>query len=379
MLAVVLFVGCATASREVSYEYYNIGNTYFEVGDFNKAVEYYEKALEDKELNDNQILYNLGVAYSRSGRFDKGVAHLQLLLDKDPENLRLLQSIAFSYFLAGEKDGSEENYLGAVEYYDEILSISEYDSIALFNKSRILLKLDAIHKTENQEEVDSGDSGEVPEEVIVIDENATDEVSEEVVVVGENTADEVSEEVVVVGENATGEEGLAQIDSENVSLFDEAKKLLEKLYEFDATAQVLIALGDLYKEEEDWESFLRIFQLALAGDKNEVEEEKILRSLIDFYENENDDKDKNDYIKIIEYLDYLLDLDSLENDKDLLFKKGSLLILQLTEYDEGYKFLRKSVDSGFDDVGEIKTFLETENLIRSEELKRFFQSNNLFD
>ncbi|MBB6480637.1 tetratricopeptide repeat protein [Spirochaeta isovalerica] len=129
-LAFLVF-GCSSVPEEIASEYYNIGNAYFDVGDYDKAIEYYTKAQSEGHPYINKIRFNLAVAYTESGRVSQGLKLFESLLEQDPENLILLQSKAYSLYLMGDDDG-------AVEIYDQILNMFEYDATALLNKAKII-------------------------------------------------------------------------------------------------------------------------------------------------------------------------------------------------------------------------------------------------
>lgn len=137
VLSVVFVLGCSTVPEDISSEYYNIGNAYFDVGDYQKAIDYYMKALSDDHPDANKIRYNLAVAYTESGRVNQGLEMFEMLLQLDPENLLVLQSKAYAFYLLGDDESS-------LEVYDRILEVFEYNETALYNKALILMGSDRI-------------------------------------------------------------------------------------------------------------------------------------------------------------------------------------------------------------------------------------------
>lgn len=133
--------GCASVPDEISSEYYNIGNAYFDVKDYEAAADYYVKALHENHPMVNRIRYNLGIAYTESGRVKLGVEQFQVLLSEDPDNLVVLQSLAYAYYLFGDDDSS-------LAVYDRILGVFPYEETALYNKAFILLGLDRAEEAE---------------------------------------------------------------------------------------------------------------------------------------------------------------------------------------------------------------------------------------
>ncbi len=283
----MLFFSCSTISEDISSEYYNIGNAYYDVGNFEKAIEYYKKAMEEDHLSKNKIRYNLAIAYSESNMIEEGVKHFEILLEQDPENLLVLQALAYAYYL-------NEDEQNALRIYDEILSIFEFDSTALFNKALILI---------------------------------------------ENTETE------------------------------KARSLLEKLAVVDSSIEVIHLLGGIYKDAGDWELYRQLFESVLIS--NQVDQE-IVAGLIEYYEKEKL------YYKVIEYIDIMLELPEVENSSELLFRKGSIMILELNDYNNGVKNLKDAVESGFDDLDSIKLLLESDDFYQEDDLIDYFKSKNLF-
>lgn len=287
LIFILLILGCSTVSQNISSEYYNVGNAYYDVGNFEKAIEYFKKAIEEDDSSVNRIRYNLAIAYSESGRVEEGLKHFFILLDDDPENLQVLQSVAYAYYL-------NENTEDALLTYNKILSIFEYDSTALYNKAMIL--------------IEKGDR-------------------------------------------------------------EAAKVLLEKLYEVDTSLEVVHQLGSLYREFEMSESYVYLFETALIDNKKDLE---ILTGLVEYYETEEM------YFKVLEFIDVVLDLEELEDSTELLFKKGSILILELNDYNNGFLNLKNAVESGYKDMEQIKLLLEDEKLFQADELIAYFKSNELY-
>jgi len=136
LAAALIFSGCVTdnRSRNVAGEYYNIGNAYADLGQYDKAAAAFENALRlDASLV--KADFNLALAYGKMKRYDDAAVILKRLLLRDPQNTLLLSTLAWDYHLAG-KDGA------ALEQYDDVLALSPADSDALYNSGIVLWKLD---------------------------------------------------------------------------------------------------------------------------------------------------------------------------------------------------------------------------------------------
>jgi tetratricopeptide (TPR) repeat protein len=113
--------------EELAKDYYNLGNAYFELEDFAKAVVYYDRALQlDPSIN--QGVFNLARTNVETGQYKKSLKLLFQLQEKDPENIMILEMIAYTYY----KMGDAEN---AVSYYRNILDIDLYSKRSLYNLS----------------------------------------------------------------------------------------------------------------------------------------------------------------------------------------------------------------------------------------------------
>ena len=129
--ALLTTAGCATWVRgsELAREYYNIGNAYYDLERFERAADYYLRALAlDSRLT--PAGYNLARAYVRDGRYPEARRRLQELLADDPDNLLLRETLAYVDYLSGDIER-------ATTGYQEILALSPLNANALFNLGRI--------------------------------------------------------------------------------------------------------------------------------------------------------------------------------------------------------------------------------------------------
>jgi len=132
---VLMLFGCAGTPGETgaAADYYNIGNAYVELGQYDRAVDNFQKALRlDPRLA--KADFNLALTYARMKRTAEAETILRRLLQTDPQNTRLLAALGWAY----HADGREEDALGQ---YDAIIAISPADTDALYNSGIILWKL----------------------------------------------------------------------------------------------------------------------------------------------------------------------------------------------------------------------------------------------
>ena len=80
-LAALLFSGCTSQvqQKDLATEFFNLGNAYFELQKYDKAIEYYMQAIE---LDDTLIKanYNLARVYIEKNDFNKAQEILRAII-----------------------------------------------------------------------------------------------------------------------------------------------------------------------------------------------------------------------------------------------------------------------------------------------------------
>ncbi len=133
--ALLALTGCATDKRDksVAGEYFNIGNAYFEIGQNEKAAEYFENALRlDPDLT--KARFNLALAQLRLKKSKEAEEILTKLLSEDPRNVTVMAALAWALHSGGKEEK-------ALDRYETILQIASDDRDALYNSALILWKL----------------------------------------------------------------------------------------------------------------------------------------------------------------------------------------------------------------------------------------------
>lgn len=122
-------IGCASIKTQenVSNEYYLLGNDFFDLGKYDKAINSYLKSLEYNPKNQNSII-NLILSYQKSNKFELAETTIYKYYKKRVSdfNNQLLFLLGNNFFLSGK-------YEKAIKIYSEYLKIKPEDPNALFN------------------------------------------------------------------------------------------------------------------------------------------------------------------------------------------------------------------------------------------------------
>ena len=90
------------------------GLKYFQAGDFNKAIEFFEKG-SAKFPESVEVNYDLGVSYLRSGRTEEAIARLQKALALNPNLIEAYFALGECYFAKGESQNALDAFSRALE------------------------------------------------------------------------------------------------------------------------------------------------------------------------------------------------------------------------------------------------------------------------
>jgi tetratricopeptide (TPR) repeat protein len=77
------------------------GDAYRSLGDYDKAVDYYQRALNIEF--DTYAVLGLAVVWKTQGRYDEAIEALKKLIRQDPRNYRLYIELSECFVLKGEK------------------------------------------------------------------------------------------------------------------------------------------------------------------------------------------------------------------------------------------------------------------------------------
>jgi tetratricopeptide (TPR) repeat protein len=143
LLAGVLpfFLSCAGVATSAE-EYYEIGMAYFEMGRYEEAERWLNRALSrNRTMSASE--YNLGrIAYG-TGRYTEALRKFNTILKKDPENIMALKAAAYTQVKLGKLEEARK-------LYDKVLKLEPEEADNGLNYATILF---AMEKPEEAEEV----------------------------------------------------------------------------------------------------------------------------------------------------------------------------------------------------------------------------------
>ncbi|HHQ45431.1 MAG TPA: AAA family ATPase, partial [Candidatus Altiarchaeales archaeon] len=99
----------------LEHEYHNLANDYYKIGEFQKSVEFYNKALE---LNPDllETYFNRALAYTRMQQYDKALEDLAKVVEMNPH-------LAEAYYTRGLVYEYKQDYNRAVQDYNKALEV----------------------------------------------------------------------------------------------------------------------------------------------------------------------------------------------------------------------------------------------------------------
>ncbi|MBQ0040069.1 MAG: tetratricopeptide repeat protein [Treponema sp.] len=95
--------------RNIIEEYYSIAEVYKSQKNYTKAIEYYTKVLDDKDLHDSAF-YQIALCNVYNKNWEVARKSFVKLLKKDPENLTLKMSLAYIESMRGNLKTAEKMY-----------------------------------------------------------------------------------------------------------------------------------------------------------------------------------------------------------------------------------------------------------------------------
>jgi Tfp pilus assembly protein PilF len=113
---------------------HNKGNALHNLERYEEAIEYYDKAL-DEDPDYASAFHGKGIAHSALEKYEEAIEYYELALDAEPDYAQALKSIGNAYYNLGQ-------YQKAIEYYDKALDEDPNCDSALTWKNNAQDKLD---------------------------------------------------------------------------------------------------------------------------------------------------------------------------------------------------------------------------------------------
>jgi tetratricopeptide (TPR) repeat protein len=142
ILVVFWFPSCVSRMGLSSEEYYSMGMAYFELGKYEEAEKWLNRAQAmDKTKTASE--YNLGRIAFETGRYEDAARLFDRIIDKDPENILAIKAAAYTRIKTGELEKAEA-------LYERVLALVPESADDGYNHALILF---AMEKHERAEEV----------------------------------------------------------------------------------------------------------------------------------------------------------------------------------------------------------------------------------
>jgi tetratricopeptide (TPR) repeat protein len=175
VLGALFFAGCASWQNRYAEEYYSIGMAYFEMGKFDEAEKWLNRAkLADRTRTASE--YNLGRIAFETGRYEDAAKIYDRILSKDLKNVMALKAAAYTRIKMGDLKAADSLYrrvlslvpesaddgynhalvLYAMERYDEAEQVLQGHQFSLLDNADARLLLARTQRAMNKvEAVDS--------------------------------------------------------------------------------------------------------------------------------------------------------------------------------------------------------------------------------
>jgi len=136
--ALILFAAviCGCAGNAASaQEYYSIGMAYFELGKYEEAEKWLNRARQsDRTMTASQ--YNLGRLAFESGRYNEAAELFEDILKKDPDNVLALRAAAYTRIKTGDIDIAQMHYSRLLELVPESADDGYNHALVLYAMER---------------------------------------------------------------------------------------------------------------------------------------------------------------------------------------------------------------------------------------------------
>jgi tetratricopeptide (TPR) repeat protein len=140
VLVIITGGGCAALGAASAEEYYSIGMAYFDIGKFEEAEKWLNRA---RAVSKTQVAseYNLGRIAFEAGRYRDAAGHFEAVLKRDPQNVLALKAAAYTRIKTGELEKAER-------LYQEVLALSPDSADDGYNYALVLYAMEKYAEAE---------------------------------------------------------------------------------------------------------------------------------------------------------------------------------------------------------------------------------------
>ncbi len=128
-LFLFIFFSVSNALAQSAQEYINIGHRNYELGEFEEAIEYLNKAVELDDRNP-EVFYLLGVCKSQLQRNKEAVRDYDLALALDKDYAEVYFEKGYSLFMLNE-------FKLAIEAFDKAIALKPDNAVAYVNRGSV--------------------------------------------------------------------------------------------------------------------------------------------------------------------------------------------------------------------------------------------------
>ncbi|MCX8012298.1 MAG: tetratricopeptide repeat protein [Desulfobacterota bacterium] len=134
-----LWSDCVKKSPQKARAYINLGVTYYELGELDKAIEWLDKGIKI-DPNSSYAYYNLSLVHQKLGNLKKAIEMAQKSLELDPTFYMVYYTLGGIYFESSQFEKAVENYkkfLKNYPYFPEVHNLMgvAYASLKIFDKA----------------------------------------------------------------------------------------------------------------------------------------------------------------------------------------------------------------------------------------------------
>jgi len=120
-------------AADIADAYYNLGNLYYEAGQYEKAIEPLRKAVAQKPF-DSDAHYTLGNTYDKLKRYSEAAAEFELMTKIEPKNGAVYYNLGNAYL-------NQKKFREASEQYGKAISLNPKNGAAHYGNGLALVNL----------------------------------------------------------------------------------------------------------------------------------------------------------------------------------------------------------------------------------------------